>query len=474
MFKDEYVRKYDEIRPDPAFRARLEKRMRRELARKQAGKAHLSRRGMIVLAAVLALALSATAIAVYDGLLRRRTENVPEVAAGIADVNAKIEQDGGFSFSVDEVLWQDTMLELSYSLSVPDDGKTYLVGFYAPELNGEKIYINDATHVGISEASLLAVGNGFPTTTAGVMRLHVEPRMQKPDNRELIVPVVFFTTDRPIVQLESQEAYVAMINEGKAKEKSEGKSLFGRQQFQSSDTFYYVYNTDQGTPWIDMLDYGEMLDARDAHYNRYLEESGMDSDQLHMNDALLYDAYTLDPASIAATGLVQLESEASVSMQLTDSMLDTKQFNALAETTIDNGEYTIEITEFKLSRLRGNYCGRVRRNDGAVVEEDMSMMLILYKDGTKLTNGCWLMGDDKPLEDGSRIFTGMLYGYIQLDDVQNLLLAPCIYDENNEVHYDLTRSFKLTPIYDEAAAIAEVNTIPEPPRDPSKWDGISS
>ena len=127
----------DPFPPTPeGFHVRVEHTLR-TLEESDMKHTNVYRKTVLLVAAVTALLLMATAVAVVSGhsgfKSRLESEGIDEVAGLVqeAHVSAAPEADDGFEFSIDELLWEDDDLYISHSISVPEDG-AYMVAMTTP------------------------------------------------------------------------------------------------------------------------------------------------------------------------------------------------------------------------------------------------------------------------------------------------------------------------------------------------------
>ena len=96
------------------------------------------RRTALLVAAILALlAIGAVAAVIGNNQLKQELTDAgaTDMAGRVQDIHLA-DAGNGFKFTIDEAVWEGDDLYVSYILSVPEDGNTYLVGLLAPRING--------------------------------------------------------------------------------------------------------------------------------------------------------------------------------------------------------------------------------------------------------------------------------------------------------------------------------------------------
>ncbi len=480
--KDAYRRRFDAVQPDPNLRRRIEERMEAEMRNenheKRRAPLRMSRRLAVALAAALILALTATAVAVVRGnLLRTKLEEQGDetIAAQVQDVHVADAGDG-FGFTVDEVVWEDDQIYVSFAVSVPDDGESYLYGIYVPELNGRRMdfgadgYLDEMFW---ENSIAYPIGGKFEAATSGMLKeLHADPALKERTDNALRLRVAFFRANRPIEGVADWDAYVAKTGWVDGSNKP--------MRLPNSDVLYY--QEDDAQPSVILSDLPEVA-ALFPEFSEYGIEVTPEFNESSVPPELAFTA-----EDIASTGLVELVAERELTVPLDSSGAQDTVYNDLVQHEYPMDGYTVVITDFHLTHFVAKYKGYIRKDGDLIVRRDEHRGYI-RKDG----DGNLIICDDEasgdPLEDepiaryyellrpdgsplaGEEDFTmygrdltsdeedreiiaidGELRGVIPLDDLPQLLLAPVEYEtaEDGEIlskNYLLDEALTLEPIH---------------------------
>ena len=167
----------DPFPPTPqSFHDRVEQTLR-GLEEMEMRKNHRYKRLTVLLIAAILALLAVGAVAAVIGSNRLKQDltdaGATDMAGRVQDVHLTDSGDG-FSFSIDEAVWEDQELYLSYTLSVPDDGNTYLVGLLVPIINGEPADYRSSCYLNDFFCTATALGGGFPTTDSFVLPVRMK------------------------------------------------------------------------------------------------------------------------------------------------------------------------------------------------------------------------------------------------------------------------------------------------------------
>ena len=164
---------------------------------------------ILLVAALVAVLMSVTAVATvvgHSGFKQRlNDEGLPEVAELVQEAHRSAENADteGFDFSIDEIIWEGIDLYISYTLSVPENGK-YLVAMSTPTLDSSKLiydakgwttpkFIDPADD---SAPSVLLMGGSHRPTCNELWTFAVDPRLKDSADNRLMFRAVLYRTDK--------------------------------------------------------------------------------------------------------------------------------------------------------------------------------------------------------------------------------------------------------------------------------------
>ena len=445
---------------------RKEQNMRYE--NKRQAHSGVNRRMIAVLVALLMVMLAATAFAVVRGnLLRARLEAQGDetIAAQVQNVHVS-DVANEFGFTIDEVVWENDKIFLSYQVSVPDDGNSYLYGIYVPELNGEPMSYGSGSFFNAeSMPQVYALGNEFPCDANKILQeLIADPALKDSTDNTLHIQVDFYRTNRPIRYIAYDELF-AMTTE---RNLSLGNRGWFDRVLDNSEVLYYWDEGADIIPSISLGFYPEVEDmfARKINALSAPQESseffsfgGNSGDEVMPFEESI-EARILSAEEFASTGIAEFVTERDVTIPLNVSETQDTIYNDVAEHVYEMDEYTIEIADFSLTHFEANYRLLIRK-DGAWAEneEDEPLMRnyeLLRKDGSCLSeeSGGMEMHGYAHDPDGEQILYVSIEnrGFFALDGITELMLAPVIYNVNEEgslvqTQYLLNEAISITPIY---------------------------
>ena len=157
----------------------------------------------LVAALIALLAIGAVAAVIGNNQLKDELSDAgaKDMAERVQDVHLADAGDG-FKFTIDEAAWEGDDLYISYTLSVPEDGNTYLVGLLVPRINGRPAeyrvggYLEDGW-----TCSAIALGGDFPATDTFVKPIIADSRELDLKDMKLEVGAAFFKANRPLQYL---------------------------------------------------------------------------------------------------------------------------------------------------------------------------------------------------------------------------------------------------------------------------------
>ena len=496
MFKDVYRKKFDAIRPDPALRQAIEERMneRQYGSDRRSNRMGMSRRMIAVLAALLALMLAATAYAVVRGnLLRVRLEEQGDttIAAQVQDVHISEAVDG-FGFTIDEVVWEDGTYYLSCTVSVPDDGSTYLCGLHEPELNGARMSAKTANYFGTTWRGdvLYGMGGAYPSTFSAILKLDADPATEARADGQLTMQASFFRTNGEIERVDYDGLLAHAVYDPSDLDHDtpiiEATDVLYARTAQESET--------GEIPMIELYYYGRVKRLRQERVDAInAREDICDRERWNLIEAVALTAQDVVDVGIAE----EIAAERELSVALDPSCSRETVYNDVAQHLYEMDGYSVEITEFRLSHFGANITALIRKDgelnyakegdadfydsnpDSPLRDEPLARSYgLCTPDGTALET-CWSIFSEACDEKGNLIGIQVMVfldGIVPLDDVTTLLLAPeKSYTENENgriasVDYELEEAIALTPIYDPA----KPDPTPAPAWEESEWSDFST
>jgi len=401
---------------------------------------------VIAVAAAIITLLVATAVAVVQGnILRTGLTNGggEKLAAHVQDVHVT-DARSDFSFTIDEVLWEEDMLFASYTVTVPEDGKLYLFSPCDLQINGQNIGYDGGIDAQFF-TRMFALGGEYGVSVSQIMQMKVLEGMDNGADNQFSCSCVFMQAQKPIVKLE-EDAYGALFTEPDA----HGNE---NQLMKNADILYYTDTTATGdaVPVLYLHQYPEVCAVRDK------------------NDVVSADA--LEQIGIARNADVRT---ITISIQKSDT--SAVCFNNVVQRNFDMNGYSIEITKLEISRFKSRYEAIIRK-DGSeatewTAEEPYGQYYALCNaDGTTFgTQTASLLGAYYTKEKNGKnayCVDGSGEGIYPVDGLEEIYLAPSISDENGAtVGYDMTHAIKITPIFTEKQ--------PEVKPDPADTDDLSS
>ena len=424
---------------------RKEQNMRYE--NKRQTRSGMNRRMIAALVALLTLMLAASAFAVVRGnLLRTKLAEQSDdtIAAQVQDVHVSDAADD-FSFTIDEVVWEDDKIFLSYQVSVPDDGSIYLCGIYVPELNGERMGFGTGGYFDEFElptSNVYAMGGEFSTTIHGLLQeLIANPALKERTDNMLHLRVAFFKTDRPIVGVVDWDAYIGLTDY------AEGTGAGGK--FPNANTLYYVDFGSDVPPNITLSDYPEVV----ALFPKQ-PDLGFGGDQIEIDPAEL----TMTPEKLASTGVAEIAAEREITIPLNLSETQETIYNDVAKRTFEMDGYTVEIADFHMNHFEAS-CTLFIRKDGEWDEVNDPLAQnyeLLRLDGSALSTEAagMSMCDFAHDPEGERIWYASCEtrGFIALNGMTELKLVPKINEVDDQgillsTEYLMDKAISIAPIY---------------------------
>lgn len=360
----------------------------------------------VLIAAVLIVALAGTALAVaiHNQLLKDTLKDfdVEELAEQVVDMTSVNSQDG-FSLSLDEYIRNEDNLFLSCTLTVPEDGKTYLVGIMQPLIDGKIADYQTIWYFDAQAAMIVyPVGGAFPANRSLLLPLNVEAA---DDSLSLDLKAVFLSTDRPII--------------------TQSVGIEDRQP----ETLYTEENPD---PSIDLMEYPE-ISALAPHKAGvfYAEE---------------WFTNGIDPEAVGRTSLVDyVTTRELVIPELKEQVEGELVYNDVKEHSFTWRDMSITVEEIRMTHFDLELKLRLERDGGfprqGVDQEqewpdrvvgipgyDFMFLGLAYPDGSPVhsyedLSGTVVCGMDEQ-DDGSLTYTFEGKGIFPLSTFDRLLIVP--------------------------------------------------
>lgn len=411
-----------------------------------------SRRMVILVAAAMILIFTATAFAVVQGNALKTKINQSggaDLATQVKDVHV-MDNDGDFSFTIDEILWQGENMYFSYTVTVPDDGNTYLYSLDQLKLGDEAV----CSWYGLDSeffVRMFAAGGDTGTQVTDVVRMYMKPELQNLSEKPFEVQCVFMQANRPIQKLE-RDAYEALFTEPD----SEGNA---NQLMKNADVLYYTDVSIDGdpAPVIQLHGYPEVRAVLDANNDR------------------------LTPQDMEELGIAEYVDSLKVTIPIRESEAEAAIFNDVAQHVYPMDGYAIEITKLNIDSFNADFEAVIRKAEGEIDlgewtgSEPYARFYTLCKaDGSEIGDLDSCMSSGYPMQKKDEtvyIVDGHSTGLFKVKELDEIFLAPELFDENGEyVSLDMSRAIKLDPIYNPDLP----DHIPEPEIDFAESDDLSS
>lgn len=437
----------DPFPPTPErFHLRVERTLR-TLEEGSVMRTDMKRKLIAVLVAAAVTLLAATAVAAITGRSnlkeRLEREGAGEVAALVQEPHLTAGAEDGFEFAVDEIIWEDDDLYVSYSLSAPEEGN-YLVAMYTPILNGGKLAY-DAKGFSMPKffdsqgdgryPALLLLGGAHGRTCADLWTFRVDPALRARTDNQLRFRAVLLRTDSSI----------------------EG----GTDPTDMPDPPSAVYLD----PHWRENDPGEMDAAEEAFLDGAAAAFGEDG--------------TIALDALVSAGLAEVVTEREIDMNLDASSLPQALYNDVAEHDFDVDGVHLHVDSFRLTHLgaRIEYTLSVpgRGLDDREAMRKLNDLLELHwnfgtVDGRPLGYSLGGSGSGGLDDAGGTASYRMSWedsAILPLDGLEQIVFAPVTYrydDANGSQQppeYDMERAITLTPVFDPDAPAPEPTLTPE-------------
>ncbi len=409
----------------------------------------------LVAALIALLAIGAVAAVIGNNQLKDELSDAgaKDMAERVQDVHLADAGDG-FNFAVDEVAWEGDDLYISYTLSVPEDGNTYLVGLMQPTINGNAVSYRQSRYMDDGFTLVMGMGGEWPATNSFVLPVLADSREIELKDMKLAVNAAFFTTDRPLEYV--PDLFDEEGNWNRLDLLIDWKN--GWKLFPNADTLYFNSKDENGTPLIQLEYFPEIWGVKEAED---AEASG------HVDityDSQGFNMEGLTPAGLESTGIASLAAERSVSLPLNKDMVSHDLYNGLEENTFRYDDMTITVENFRMTHFKIEAKiwmlpdEGVPENDGEV---DFSRFptLCACVNGKPLLDVAW--GGTSTTTNGVIAYSEDYEydGYVPLGNLEKVELVSCRFDDETGDCLVEDVIADLTPILDTAAAEEEAAAL---------------
>ena len=408
-------------------------------------------RWIAVAAALLLLILGTAAALVQSNVLRAKMEAAggATLAAQVQDVHAT-DGENGFSFTVEEMLREGEKLLVSYTASVPEDGKIYLFSPYELRLNDGRISC-DMTLDTEFFSTMYALGGEYGSSVTQIMQLSLDQSMQRVEENMFSCNCVFMEALRPLEKTDA-EGFYKLITEPDLNGN-------GNQLMKNADTLYYFDTSAAGdpAPVIYLFHYPEV--------RKIFAENGVD---------------VLTVSRLEETGIAKYAESCKARIPFGGVERDVPLLNDAVQRVCFMDGYSVEIEDLSISHFAAGFKMIIRREDGdftgwSAVEPFGQYYEFCNADGTDFGTVEYSIGsaDVLELENGERVYCveGSYGGVFPIDGLNEVWLAPKVYDENGIfTHRDMSRAIRLMPFNNSRHADSQSLQTP----DPAETDDLSS
>lgn len=409
----------------------------------------------LVAALIALLAIGAVAAVIGNNQLKDELSDAgaDEVAALVQEAHVPAtggEQADGFALTVDEIIWEDDDLYLSYSAAVPDDGSRYLLALFTPMLNNEPMLYEgrgwaDASFFDGDYQSAMLLGGDKPAECSELLTFNVNPRLRDQANNALYIKAVFLKTDYPFTAFEGWD-----------------------------DDLGFSPASSMSLTWSDNAEANDPFDIYPAE----------EVEVLKAIDAAAGEDGILTVEELAHTGYAEVVSQKEVRMNLDASKEEQALYNDVAEHEFERDGCQVTVERFRMTHLGASVALRVTAPEGLDWETGVNRCWAVYEPEGSHT-WTFLRGDGSPLfavnqggtmggaagnmdaDDQSIEFHLDADGIIPLEGIDTILFVPVSY-EGTEATYYMDDAFELKPIFSEAIAEADANATPVPTLTPEE------
>lgn len=410
----------------------------------------------LVAALIALLAIGAVAAVIGNNQLKDELSDAgaKDMAERVQDVHLADAGDG-FNFAVDEVAWEGDDLYISYTLSVPEDGNTYLVGLMQPTINGEAASPSMFLYLDDDSPTVLALGGDYPASHTLVLSVVADSRELALRDMKLAVSAAFFKTDRPLKYMEifNEDGNYALENA-----LIDWNGPIANQKVLPDDDMLYYWNVDDDTPEISLEFFPDVLEtmqAEDAEERGYVTVT---------RDSVGWPWKELTPAGLEASGIAALVAERGVELPLSADMVSHDLYNGLVENTFRLNDMTVTVENFRMTHFKLTADIWVFPDDG-VPENDgevdfSALPSLLFSMNGKVLRGGY-SGGIETHDDGVPGYREQYecFDYLPMGNPGSLELVSCHLDDEVKDYVIDEVVAKLTPILDETIAEQEAQAL---------------
>ncbi len=398
-----------------------------------------------VTAALLALALG-TAVAVVQGnvLRTRMAAGGEQLAAQVQDIHMTDARDG-FSFTVDELLREGDALYLSYTATVPEDGRIYFFSPVDMRMGGEPLACTTGLETDFF-ANLYALGGEYGSSVSQVMELRLPEGMG--EGAGLDCACAFLLAEKPLQKLEDEALCSALLTEGDAAGNA-------NRLMRDASVLYYYNTSVEGDPApVVYLHYYPEIHA-------IYEKKGEDR---------------LDVPDLEDVGIASELCTLELSMPMQEAEKGAALRNDVMQHIYFMDGYTIEVRSLRLSHFEAEFEAIIRSDDAAFTEWTEELPFGQYyslcnADGSDFGRVDYQLssGDTIVLKNGKKAYcvSGSMGGVFPIDGLNEIYLAPFSSEGR-----DMRRAIRLMPIRNPKLPEAEERL--ENATDPAETDDLSS
>lgn len=391
---------------------------------------------IVAIAALIAL-LAATAVATVIGQSRLKEalegKGLDEVAGLVQEVHLGAAEAEDFRFTVDELIWEDENLFITYSIHVPEDGK-YLVALETPRLNGHPLIYDPAGFTVPrfieDRRTVLAFGGDYGFGCTDLLTFAVDSALKERRDNALSFKATLMRTD---CDFEASGDFGEFLNPPHA------VSLL-------KDEFGFEEDSPEAAALLEKVSAAKDEDGR----------------------------FTLE--ALDAAGIVSIVDARTIDMALDAAALPQALLN-----DVEQHDYDVKGVRLHIDRFRMSHTGiRMAYTISVPSDMDETSAAKLLNAFSDIQNGDWgfCTVDGRPLEGlfiggsggGGAIFDddGTFANayeeslewrmFLPLDGLSQICFAPASYPEGDGPQtpvYDMANAVLLTPTFNPAIAEAE-------------------
>lgn len=433
-----------------------------------------------VIAAVLLMATALAAVIGSNALKEKLTASGAEdFATQVQDIHTQ-DAAAGFGLSIDEAVWEDEKLFVSYTVTVPEEGGPWLVGLYTPKMNGEKMDHSEGEFFDTVDApQAMVIGGESASQKTQISKMILDKNWKEAGAQNLEMRAVFMKANRPFRELpEEYDDHIHTI-----------ETIDGQERRVFNDSAYLMLESmidEEGNVYMNLEWLPEVQALFEERLKKAIEEAGFDPEESKneftfspegfwaLEDCWdkVQEANTLTAEDFGSTGLVDIVCERSVTTQLDTNGVQEIVYNVVSEPFHQMDGYSVEIDKFSLSHLEYDV-ELIFRKDGGLTDREVERFgqfrfhdidklcyyTLMTMDGSKLIDRdeCRMYNLETGL-DGERVIRITLTGegIIDLENIEKLMLVPYA-GEEGYVPYLMDEAITITPTVTEV--VVDPNTV---------------